>query len=288
MSKFSIAGLQLEAANGNNLDSMETEIDSALRRFPWLDMVVLAELNAFGSDRKTAQPLPGPAEQRFCEVAKRNRIWLIPGSLFEQENDNIYNTAPVINPDGEVIARYRKQFPWLPYETGVTSGSEFLVFDVPDVGKFGVSVCYDMWFPETIRTMAWMGAEIILHPSLTSTIDRDAEIAMVKAHSATNQCYFFDVNLAGPLGVGQSCIAGPGGEVIYQAGKGREIIPLNLDLDYVRDVRKNGWQHLGQPLKSFRDSKIEFPPYVKGHASEPLQALGPMRMAGALGGRTEK
>jgi predicted amidohydrolase len=288
MSTFSIAGLQLEAANGDNLDSMEAEIDSAARRFPWLDMVVLAELNAFGSDRKTAQPLPGPVEQLFCEVAKRNRIWLMPGSMFEQANGNIYNTAPVINPDGEVIARYRKQFPWLPYETGVTPGSEFVVFDVPDVGKFGVSVCYDMWFPETIRTMAWMGAEIILHPSLTSTIDRDAEIAMVKAHGAINQCYFFDVNLAGPLGVGQSCIAGPGGEVIYQAGKGREIIPLKLDLDYVRDVRRNGWQHLGQPLKSFRDSKIEFPPYVKGHASEPLRALGPLRMAGAPGGQKEK
>jgi predicted amidohydrolase len=200
--------------------------------------------------------------------------------MFEQSNGNIYNTAPVINPDGEVIARYRKQFPWLPYETGVTSGSEFVVFDVPDVGKFGVSVCYDMWFPETIRTMAWMGAEIILHPSLTSTIDRDAEIAMVKAHSATNQCYFFDVNLAGPLGVGQSCIAGPGGEVIYQAGKGREIIPLKLDLDYVRDVRKNGWQHLGQPLKSFRDSEVVFPPYTEGYASPALEALGKLRIAG--------
>ena len=65
MSKFSIAGLQLEAANGDNLDLMEAEIDSAIRRFPWLDMIVLAELNAFGASIKYAQPMPGPAEQRL-------------------------------------------------------------------------------------------------------------------------------------------------------------------------------------------------------------------------------
>jgi predicted amidohydrolase len=279
MTRFSIAGLQLEAASGDNLDSMETEIDAAVRRFPWLDMLVLAELNAFGGGAEHALPMPGPAEQRFCEIARRHGVWLLPGSMLEKSDGHIYNTAPVINPDGEVLARYRKQFPWLPYEKGVTPGDEFVVFDVPDIGRFGVSICYDMWFPETIRTLAWMGAEVILHPSLTSTIDREAEIAMVRAHAASNQCYFFDVNLAGPLGVGQSCIAGPGGEIIYQAGKGREIIPLKLDLDYLREVRKDGWQNLGQPLKSFRDSKVEFPQYSQGYASASLEALGELRLA---------
>ncbi|MCC5868325.1 MAG: carbon-nitrogen hydrolase family protein [Gammaproteobacteria bacterium] len=284
MSKFSIAGLQLEAAHGNNLGTMEAEIELAVKRFPWLDMVVLAELNAFGSRTEHAQPLPGPAEQRFCETARRLGIWLLPGSLFERAGERIYNTAPVINPDGEVVARHRKQFPWLPYEQGVSAGEDFVVFDVPDIGRFGVSICYDMWFPETIRTLAWMGAEVILHPSLTSTIDRHAELAIVRSHAAINQCYFIDVNLAGPLGVGESCIAGPGGELIYQAGKGREIIPLTIDLNYVRDVRENGWHNLGQPLKSFRDSKLRFPPYLEGQASPALAALGPMKRAASRGG----
>jgi len=159
-----------------------------------------------------------------------------------------------------------------------------VVFDVPDIGRFGVSICYDLWFPETSRTLAWMGAEVILHPTLTSTIDRDVELCMVRAAAATNQCYFFDVNVSGPLGVGQSMLAGPGGEVVYQADRGREIIPLQLDLQYVRDVRANGWQNLGQPLKSFRDSKVQFPPYSEGYASESLKALGPLRLPGAANG----
>ncbi len=93
------------------------------------------------------------------------------------------------------------------------------------------------------------------------------------------QCYFFDVNVGGPLGVGNSIVAGPGGEVIHDAGKGREIIPLRLDLDYVRDVRANGWHGLGQSLKSFRDSAVSFPPYTTGRSSESMAALGPMQIA---------
>jgi predicted amidohydrolase len=279
MSTIGIAGLQLEAINGDNVDSMEAEIDAVAKRFPWIEMVVLAELQGYGTDPKRAQPMPGPFEARFAEIAKRNDIWLIPGSIMEQHGDDVHNTAAVINPDGEVIARYRKLFPWLPYEKGVTPGKDFVVFDVPDVGRFGISICYDLWFQETLRTMVWMGAEVILHPSLTSTIDREAEHCMIRASGAMYQCYFFDVNVAEPLGVGQSLVAGPGGEVIHQAGKGREIMPLRLDLDYVRDVRANGWHGLGQPLKSFRDSSVHFPQYTVGFASQTLNALGPIAVA---------
>ena len=276
MSKIGIAGLQLEAINGDNLDSMEEEIDAACRRFPWLDVVVLGELNAHGADPANAQPMPGPFEERFGAVAQRNGIWLLPGSIMESRQDRIFNTVPVIDPDGRVVARYRKMFPWCPYENDVTPGSEFVVFDVPNVGRLGVSNCYDMWFPETSRTLACMGVEIILHPSLTSTIDRDVEHCMARAAAATNQCYFFDVNVAGPLGVGQSIVAGPGGEVIHKSGKGREIVPLMLDLDYVRDVRERGWHGLGQPLKSYRDSSVRFPQYESGYRSEALESLGPL------------
>jgi predicted amidohydrolase len=280
MTTFAIAGLQLEAGAGDNTDHILAEIDKVVARFPWVEMIVLPELAACGADRELAEPMPGPTEGRFCDSARRHGIWLIPGSLFEADGGMLYNTMPVIDPRGAVVARYRKLFPWLPYEDGTTPGSEFVVFDVPGVARFGVLNCYDLWFPEVARTLAWMGAEILLHPSLTSTIDRDPEIAMVRASAAQNQVFFFDVNLAGPLGVGQSCIAGPGGEVIYQAHKGREIIPLKLNIDYLHDVRAHGWQNLGQPLKSFRDSEVAFPPYSMGYASEALQGLGKLHKAG--------
>jgi len=278
MTTFAIGVLQLAAENGNNVNNMIAEVDAAAKQYPWLDMFLLGELNAFGGNKQAAAPMPGPVEDTFRELAAHHGKWLIPGSLLETAGPEVYNTAPVIAPDGEVLARYRKQFPWLPYERDVTPGNDYCVFDVPDVGRFGLSNCYDMWFPETVRTLAWMGAEVILHPSLTSTIDRDVETAMIRAHAAQNQCYFVDCNIAAPLGVGQSCVAGPGGEVIYQAGKEREIIPLKLDMNYLREVRANGWQNLGQPLKSFRDSKLPFPAYSNGRDSAPLKALGELKM----------
>jgi len=282
MTTFAIAGLQLPAVNADGVDDVLVEIDKVMARYPWIQMIVAPEL-ACGIDRECAQPMPNQIEQRFCDIARRHAIWLIPGSFYEADGDSLYNTAPVIDPQGSVISRYRKQFPWTPYEQGVTPGEDFTVFDVPDVGRFGISNCYDMWYPETIRTLAWMGAEVILHPSLTSTIDRDVECAMVRAHGAQNQVYFFDVNGAGPIGQGQSCVAGPGGEVIYQAGKTREIMPLKLDFNYLRDVRKNGWQNLGQPLKSFRDSKVRFPQYAEGYDSDALRALGELTKPGRDG-----
>ena len=286
---FGIAGVQLEvvpwdaAATVTKMDDAVTQIR---RNFPWINMVLFHELAVPGlvqlvstadvdTWKKDAQPIPGPLTDRLSEIAKRNLVWLIPGSMYEVDGDDIYNTSPVISPDGEIVTRYRKMFPWLPYEKGVTAGDEFVVFDVPDVGRFGVSICYDMWFPETTRTLAWMGAEVILHPTLTDTIDREVELSMARASAACNQCYFIDVNSTGRLGNGQSIFVGPGGEVLHQCGTGREVVPLELDLELVRRYRRRGGMGLGQPLKSFRDSSVRFPPYIEGHdRSETLGDLG--------------
>ena len=277
MTTFAIAGLQLEAPSVDNMDLIIREIDAVARRYPWVEMVVCPEL-ACSIDPDCAETTPGPREQRFQDAAQRNGIWLVPGSMYEADGDEVFNTSPVISPDGEVVTRHRKLFPWRPYESRTAPGSQHTVFEIPGVGTFGISNCYDMWYPETIRALVWQGAEVILHPTLTSSLDRDPELAMIRAHAAQNQCYFFDVNLADPVGVGESMIAGPGGEVIYHAGKGREIIPLKLDLNYLRDVRRNGWQNLGQPLKSFRDSQVTYPQYENGQESEALNSLGELRM----------
>jgi predicted amidohydrolase len=277
MRRFAIAGLQLELTKQDNLDILEHEVRLVKARFPWVDMVVWGELAAFGAGVDDAQPMPGPAEQRLRRMARDSGVWLVPGSLYESVDARVYNTTPVIDPDGNIVARYRKMFPFLPYEQGIAAGDEFVTFDVPNVGRFGVSICYDMWFPETTRTLAWQGAEVIIHPTMTNTIDRDVEIAIARANAATNQCYFVDVNVAGRLGYGRSVICGPGGEVIHQAGTTREIIAVELDLDQVKAARERGWHGLGQVMKSFRDSDVAFPAHQTDAESEAMRALGPLR-----------
>ncbi len=279
MSHFAIAGLQLELQAQNNIYLIQKEIEMAKKRFPWIDMFLLGELATFGPSAASAQAMPGEAEDIYCQVARAQKVWLIPGSLSENRGGKIFNTTPVINPQGEVVTRYSKMFPFEPYEKGVEHGQEFCVFDVPDVGRFGVSICYDMWIPETTRTLAWMGAEVILHPTMTNTIDRELEISIARASAVTNQCYFFDVNVAGRLGNGRSVVVGPEGDIIHQAGERHEVIPVEIDLDRVRRTRERGLLGLGQPLKSFRDSKVKFPPYVEGHArSDAMRNMGELSL----------
>ena len=281
MSYFSIAAVQVEWPYEDNRGRLEKETARVLARFPWVQMVVFPELCSFGAGTNPAEPLPGPTESRYQALAQKHGIWLIPGSIYERVGDDVFNTASVINPKGEVVTRYRKIYPFLPYEKGVKSGSEFVVFDIPDVGRFGISICYDGWFPETTRALVWKGAEVIIHPTMTNTIDRPQELIIAQANAIVNQCYFIDVNCAGQLGNGRSIVVGPEGDIIHQSGEVGEQIPFTVDLSRVREVRRSGTLRLGQVLKSFRDTPIEFPCYRgKYQESLAMAALGPLTMPG--------
>jgi deaminated glutathione amidase len=263
----------------SNVEAMCRKLDLVAYLYPWVQMVLFSELAPFGPVLHNAQPLPGPVEDRFRAAAERHGLWLLPGTLFERRGERIYNTAPVIAPDGTVVARYSKMFPFLPYEEGVEAGDQFVLFDVPGAGRFGVSICYDMWFPETTRTLAARGAEVILHPSLTSTIDRGIELSIAVASAAVNQCFVFDINGLGAGGTGRSIVVGPAGDVQHQAGGAEEIIPIEIDLDRVRRSREVGLRGLGQPLKSFRDRKVDFDVYATPGGGDFLRGLGPLEKA---------
>ena len=283
MKPFSIGGIQMHvSANQRNIPLMKHKIDVMCSVYPWDQMVVLSELCAYGPLTYYAQEFPNNDEKELQEIAKKHSIWLVPGSMFQKKDGDIYNTATVINPNGEIVGRYNKMFPFYPYEVGVTGGDEFLMWDVPEVGKFGLSICYDMWFPETSRTLAVNGVDVIIHPTLTGTIDRDIELALAQSTAATNQCYVFDINGLGEGGTGRSIVCGPDGRVLYQASTGPELIPIELDLDRVKRSREEGLLRLGQPLKSFRDRKVNFDIYDKDKRHPYLDSMGslvkPIRM----------
>ncbi len=136
-----------------------------------------------------------------------------------------------------------------------------------------MSICYDKWFPETTRTLVAMGAEVILHPTMTDTIDRDVELAISRASAVTNQVYFFDINGSGDGGVGRSIIVDPSGYVLHQAGAGAEVMPVEVDFAKVRRERERGLRsNLGQPLKSFRDRDVDFTVYQRDSGVDSLPA----------------
>ena len=281
MTPFAIAGVQMYVnALQPNVEGMLHRLDILMARFPWTQMVLFSELAPFGPLPRYALPYENEHLEAFQAAARRHNVWLLPGSMFEKAHDGrIYNTASVINPDGEIVARYRKMFPFLPYETGIEAGTEFCIFDVPDVGRFGLSICYDIWFPETTRHLTSQGVEVLLHPVLTGTTDRDAELAIARATAAQFQCYVIDVNGLGAGGNGRSCVVDPGATVLHQSAGQEDMFPIEVDLDFVRRQRETGIKGLGQVLKSFRDRSVDFPVYDRESGADAyLQGLGPLEM----------
>lgn len=196
---------------------------------------------------QVAEPIPGPTTDRIAALAVETGLWLVPGTLYERGEDGlIYNTAIAVSPLGEIAATYRKVFPWQPYEH-TTPGDEFVVFDIPDVGRIGLAICYDGSFPETVRQLAWKGAEIIIQPTLTTTRDREMELVCARANGWTNQVFVVNVNAADPAAVGASCIVDPEGTVRQQAGAGEEVLIDCLDLDVVTRARSHGTFGLNRP-----------------------------------------
>lgn len=272
-----IAGIQMAVpASGSNLDAMGRAIARTKLLFPDTEMIVFSELAQHGPVPSNTSAKQDEVEKFLCAQALRHSIWLVPGSGYIRKDNALYNHAIAINPKGEIVGRYDKLFPFLPLETGVEWGTDFLVFDVPERGRFGVSICYDMWFPETTRALSSMGVEVLLHPVLTGTTDRKVELAIAQATAAMFQCYVFDVNGLDAGGVGRSLVVDPAGVVLHQAGQTEEIFPITVDLDLVRHVRDRGANGLGQTLKSFRDRKVDFPNQKVGDASAYLDGLGPL------------
>lgn len=248
-----IAGIQLRPmpydieATWAKAERLIRQVKSA---WPWVDLALLPELSLHAVAPFTSAPaadwmsdaaeqIPGPTTERAQQLARDLSIWLVPGSIYERAGDAVYNTAVVIDLAGELVGRYRKIFPWEPYER-TDAGHEICVFSIPGVGAFGLCICYDMWFPEVCRELFWKGAEVILHPSLTSTWDRGLELVLAQANAVFNQVYFLDVNGANEVGGGRSIFVDPEGTVLYQAEAGEEVFARQIDLAVVDRVRSDG------------------------------------------------
>ncbi len=277
------AAIQMTVTPGpGNLERMRLLLAHLRETRPWVEMAMFSELCLYGVNRDWAEPLPGPTSEALAGLAREFGLWLVPGTMYERTPEGVYNTALVFSPRGELVRTYRKIFTWRPVEQSLP-GHEFCVFDVPlrngETFRFGLAVCYDQWFPEMVRQLAWMGAKAVLNPVLTSTPDRAQEIILGQANAIANQVYFLSANGLGHGGLGQSFLADPEGAILARAGgEAEEILAVTLDLEVIRRVREYGAAGVSQVLKRFRDSPIRFPVYdERGLPAEGLQDLGPLR-----------
>jgi len=199
-----------------------------------------------------AENIPdGETTQHLKNLAKENGIFLIGGTIPEICDGKIYNTCLVFNPDGEIIAKYRKlhladidipgKMTFKESDT-VTPGNDFTVFEV-DGFKVGLGICYDLRFPELPHMLRLKGAHVIIYPGLynPTTGPRVFEL-LTRARAVDNQVYCcsnssaVDVNSC-YVSWGHSLVVAPTGEVLVAAESEETIIYCDMDMNVIEDAR---------------------------------------------------
>ncbi len=182
--------------------------------------------------RASARPIPGPHTDPFAEVARRRDAWILVGSTAETSGDpdRPYNTSVLLAPDGSIAARYRKVHLFdVAVEAGpvdtesarVTAGDRLVTATV-DGATVGLSICYDLRFPELYRALALAGATILTVPAnFTERTGRDHWEVLLRARAIENAAYVLAPSqIGGPPGqpaFGRSMVVDPWGTIVAQA-----------------------------------------------------------------------
>ncbi len=246
-------------------------------------LVILPELHASQYFCQTENPdffdlaetIPGPSTEYFGKLAKELKIVIVI-SIFERRASGLYhNTAVVLEKTGKIAGKYRKMH--IPDDPGYYEKYYFAPGDLgfnpidTSVGRLGVMVCWDQWYPEAARLMALAGADMLIYPTAIGwdpSVDKaekqrqlDSWITIQRSHAIANGLPVISVNRVGfepsPVGKkghgidfwGNSFIAGQQGEILAMAGTGKEVIITDVDLGRTEKVRRN-WPFL-------RDRRID-------------------------------
>lgn len=285
----------IQQANTANREDNISRLQSKIRDLAskGAEVIVLQELHNglyFCQTEETdifdqAETIPGPSTESFGKLANELGVVIVL-SLFEKRAAGLYhNTAVVIEKDGSIIGKYRKMH--IPDDPAYYEKFYFTPGDLgfnpieTSVGKLGVLVCWDQWYPEAARMMALAGAEVLIYPTAigyeSSDTDseknrqREAWITVQRGHAVANGIPVIAVNRTGyepdPSGQtngitfwGNSFICGPQGEFLYQAPEGEVIQIVEIDKTRTENVRR-WWPFLrdrrideyGELTRRFRD-----------------------------------
>lgn len=255
--QFVAAAVQLCAGADKpaNLDKAESFVADAARHEARL--VVLPEVFLWrgvrSDERANAEPIPGPSSNRLGDLARQLQIHLLAGSILEDGGGpKVFNTSVLFGPHGEIVARYRKRHLFdvdIPGHVSIRESDTRVAGDAvvtasTELGIIGMSVCYDLRFPELYRHMTLAGATLITVPSAFTFPTGAAhwEI-LLRARAIENQVYLIAPDQIGrsPSGVvdfGNSMIVDPWGKPLARAADRETVIFAEIDRDYQERVRR--------------------------------------------------
>ncbi len=204
-----------------------------------------------------AEPVPGPTTDRLSAIARECSMWIVGGSLLERGDDGrIYNTCPLLDRDGELVARYRKihlydvELPGQPpfRESATFAPGDQLITHETDGARIGLSICDDLRFPELYRGLVVMGAEVLFVPAqFQQQTGKDHWEVLLKARAIEDQCYVVAAAQWGTFGApekgrrsfGHSMVVDPWGRVVVSGPEeGDGVWFADLDMSELRRIRQ--------------------------------------------------
>jgi len=223
------------------------------------EFIVLPEsYNYRGNSKKLfsmSEEIPGKSLLPLIELAKQHNIWILAGTIYEKVPNSVkpYNTSVLIDNFGKLKAKYRKIHLFdisidgkvILESNHYLSGKKVVISSINGI-KIGLSVCYDLRFPELYRKHSENGVKLICIPSSFTALTGEAHWeVLVRARAIENQCFVVASNQSGlgsnsVITYGNSMIVNPWGRVLAQASKeGEEVIYADLDFDTLDEIRKN-------------------------------------------------
>lgn len=189
---------------------------------------------------EAAEPIPGPATQRFSALARELRVWLVFG-IDENRGGKLFNTAVLMNPAGEIVGKYSKVHlqNWM-LASGVNHGDEFPVWEIEVEGvrtTVGIEICYDIQHPESTRELALGGAEIVFVPYCTSDFSRPLLVHLFQTRALENRVFLVRANFASPRNSGTSSIIDYEGSTVDELDQAENVLVGDLNLTALRKVR---------------------------------------------------
>ena len=255
--KFLAAAVQLVASDDKpaNLREAETWVRRAAAQGARL--VALPEVFIWRgnkrSERQNAEPIPGPSSNAMAGLAAELKIYLLAGSILEEipDSERSFNTSALFGPSGELVAAYRKIHLFdVDLANGVSlresatrAHGESVIAVQTDLCTMGLSICYDLRFPELYRALADQGADVIFVPAAFTAFTGAAHWEpLLRARAIENQAY-----VIAPAQFGQSrgsfethghtMIVDPWGKIIAELADGPGIVSAEIDLDYLEKIR---------------------------------------------------
>jgi predicted amidohydrolase len=243
-----ITAIQLEIRERSKRDRLNHVIQ-LVEEAPPSDLILLPEMwtcgfFSFEHYKETSEPQDGPTVERLRETAVQRRCFILMGSIVEREGRDLFNSTLLLDPQGNIVARYRKihLFGYQSEERRLLKpGTEVVVAETP-WGKAGLSTCYDLRFPEFYRKMADSGATFFLVVSAWPQARLEAWTLFNRVRAHENLAYLFSCNCAGldhgHAYAGHSMFIDPLGKVVAEGGEEEVIVSADVDTSLVDSVRE--------------------------------------------------